>query len=104
MLDVPHFGVYTERMANEEKHNSCYMCRHFDRLYIKGHKQYNATKYGFCRVHCKNVQIHETCEKFIKKPYIKKSNKSIQSCLNDLLIEISEIRKVLDEERGGEEM
>ncbi len=81
-----------------ESNMECYICRHFDRLYIKGNKRYNATKYGYCRVHGKTVQIHEICEKFAKKLYSKKSNKAIRNYLNDLLTEISEVRKVLEED------
>ena len=99
MLDIPRFGVYNGVMQGKQD-KQCYRCGKFERLYVKGIKKYSATKYGFCREMESNVQIHERCENFAPKQRYKKSNRTVLVCLNDLLAELSEVRKVLEEERG----
>lgn len=81
---------------------SCYMCKNFDRYYSKDIKRYNRTKFGLCLNKHENVNIHDTCDKFAirKRPVGLKH--SVNVCLNRLLTELTEIRRVLEDVDGEE--
>ena len=85
--------------------DKCYACRELQRFYTKGTTKFNQTKYGRCCNSDKIVYIHESCECFVRKPRIKKRRKyMLELCLNDLLTEISKIRKILEAENEREDV
>lgn len=75
----------------------CYNCGYLDRYYTKGIKKFDKTKLGWCCKKLNTVTTDGGCEdfKYKKKP---RRNRMLKLALNDLLIEISEIRKVLEAE------
>ena len=86
-------------MSGREK---CAWCRYFDRYYTRGVKQFNKTELGFC--HFKNTETgaRDGCENFAPAQKDKRSERLLKHCLNDLLTEISEIRKVIESEDDGD--
>ena len=76
----------------------CYNCVHLQRYYIKGSKHFQQTKFGRCSRKDETVNIHCTCDKWLRKPMHRKSSMFIKSYLNDLLIEIAEIRGLIEDE------
>ena len=84
----------------ETESKKCYRCKNLDRYYTKEVKRFCKTKFGWCSEKQDTVQIQGCCDKFIFNPKSKKSNRMICHYLNDLLTEISEIRKVIEEENG----
>lgn len=83
----------------KEESKQCYRCRYFDKYYTKEVKRFRPTKWGWCCQKCDSVNMHYGCEKFLFKPFSKRSNRLLQYSLNTLLTELSEIRKVLEVER-----
>ena len=88
-----------ENVAHE-----CYRCARFKRLYLKGDKRYNRSKWGFCVTHGKCVGVHECCDLFelMKKAKNRVYNSSLYY-LHGLLNEISELRKVIEDGQYGME-
>lgn len=74
------------------------MCQNMDRFYIKGNKKFDKTKCGWCCVKVGVVQIHESCEKFRLKKKRARYTFLLKKTLENLLTEISEVRKVLEAE------
>ncbi|MDE6585681.1 MAG: hypothetical protein K2K80_03275 [Clostridia bacterium] len=50
-----------------------------------------------------NIRSTESCDKFKLKKRQERCNAFVERTLNDLLTELSTIRKVLEVEEGGEE-
>ena len=88
----------------EESFKKCYMCKRFDRFYTKGSKQYNRTKYGWCSEQTGIIDSNgEGCERFAKRPKQDRRDCMVTYYLSDILSEITEIRKVLEDEEQGDE-
>lgn len=88
----------------DEGRGLCYKCKHLIKYYTKGVKRFNGTKYGWCCKRRGNVNIHDGCENYELKPKSKKKNRLfLRYYLNDLLTEISEIRKIAEVERSERE-
>ena len=81
----------------------CYGCKHFYRYYIKGVTTFNRTNWGWCCYRMFNTRSTEGCDKFKLKKRQERCNAFVERTLNDLLTELSTIRKVLEVEEGGEE-
>ena len=86
-------------MPTEEK---CGNCRYMDRYYTKGVTRFNKTEYGRCMVRQKSVNVFDSCERYEKRKNMGKASKRVKVCLNDLLTEITEIRKVIEVEQDEE--
>ncbi len=86
--------------------NKCSRCKHFEAYYVKQYKRFEKINFGFCRCPgvCETVKGTEVCENFILKKQSRMRKKLIKNCLNDLLNEISELRKVLDAEKDESEI
>lgn len=82
----------------ESKGKQCYRCKNLDRYYTKGIKEFNPTKFGWCCKKRENVNIHDGCEQYVLKPKRNRNRLLIRYCLNNLLTEITEIRKVIEAE------
>ncbi len=74
----------------------CFNCQNFDYYYFKGLKRFNKSEYGWCTQECDTVKCNEVCEKFTYKHRSYKSNRMLKLALNDVLTELSEIRKQLE--------
>lgn len=79
----------------------CNMCKHFNRYYTKGVTRFNQTEYGWCTRKCESVNIHDYCERYEVRIKARGINRRAKVCLNELLTEISAIRKVIEEEANG---
>ena len=82
--------------------NKCSKCKHFDRYYIKGVKQFNKTVFVWCTRKHESVSIHDCCERYkagVRGRGIIGSR--VKVCLNDLLTEISAIRYVIEAEANS---
>lgn len=84
--------------------NECYMCINFKKYYTKGLKKFDPTDIGWCCEIRDNVNIHGGCEKFRRKLNRRKSNLAIKHRLSDLLIELTEIRCMLEEDGNDKEL
>lgn len=84
----------------ENKKKECYRCKYLDRYYTKGIKEYQKTRFGWCCKKQESVTIHNGCENFFAKPKQTRNMRLLRFCLNDLLTEISEIRKIIEAENG----
>ena len=83
--------------------SKCYNCKYFDGYYTKGTVRYDKTKLGWCfKNHC-IVKTQETCEHYVYRPRTRKSSRALKMHLSDILTELSEIRKVLEEEHDDDE-
>ena len=79
--------------------DKCYKCRFFCRYYTRGVKQFNRTKFGWGYKRSEVKDAGDCCEIYIYEPLKRGSKKLVKVCLNDLLTEISEVRKVIEAER-----
>lgn len=88
-------------MTTEEK--KCSRCRYLDRYYTKGVTRFNKTDFGWCICKHKSVNIREDrCDKYEARKNARVPSRRIQVCLNDLLTEISEVRKIIEAENDEE--
>lgn len=76
----------------------CSGCRFCDRYYIKGVKEFKKINYGWCCQRRCTVEVHESCQKFERNVKKVKSKRLLRCYLSDILTEISEIRKIIEEE------
>lgn len=86
-----------------EKNQFCYRCKYLDRYYTKELKKFSKTPLGWCRQNRKIVSVKYRCEKFSVRIPKKIPGLILKHCLNDLLTEISEIRKVIEAEKNESE-
>ncbi|HIU00552.1 MAG TPA: hypothetical protein IAB64_01035 [Candidatus Coproplasma excrementavium] len=84
-------------MENSER---CYNCRNLQRYYTRGVKSYLQTDFGYCCECRAVVEVHHSCEKFVRRTNRRRSERLTRYYLNDILTEISEIRKVLEGEQA----
>lgn len=87
----------------ETESKQCYRCKYPDRYYTKEVKRFCKTKFGRCREKRAEMNIHESCERFEQRASVRGRPKLLKNYLNDLLTEITEIRKVLEEEKDERE-
>lgn len=85
----------------KEENKQCIRCLRFERYYTKGVKRFNGTQCGYCPLRRSIVDIHDTCDKFLRKPvYCIKRTLRVE--LNDLLSQISSIRAVLEDDENAD--
>ncbi|MDE6294407.1 MAG: hypothetical protein K2L88_07290 [Clostridiales bacterium] len=80
------------------ENKSCSRCKYLDRYYTKGVNRFNRTDLGFCRKRRESVNVRECrCESYEVDRYIGRiGRRAVKVCLNDLLTQITEIRKVIE--------
>ena len=78
----------------------CYLCRYFQRYYIKGTKLFTRTKIGWCGEKHENVSSTCGCKEFKFRPNLKYPPDLALLQLSDILTQITEIRKYLEEKLG----
>ncbi len=74
----------------------CYECKHFDKYYTQGLQKFNTTKFGWCCMKQNHVNIHESCDQYVRRPKRKIRTWAICNCLNRLLTELTEARKMIE--------
>ena len=82
-----------------KENKKCYNCKWLDRYYTKGTKKFNKAKCGWC---CKRAEIVNSdfgCEEY--KYWVQRKFFPIflKHAINDILTEISEVRKILETEK-----
>ena len=82
-------------MENEFK--PCYNCMFYHRLYTKGTKKFNKTKFAWCFKHQKIVETQDTCNGFVFFSR-KKSIGPIKIKLCEILTELCTIRQFVEED------
>lgn len=87
----------------ENKNGKCSRCKYFNRYYTKGMKQFNKTKFGWCQKSGVK-EASASCPEFSIKQKGDNGLLFLKICLNDLLTEISEIRKILEVENEIEKL
>ncbi len=87
----------------ENGSNQCFRCKYLDRYYTKGIKSFNKAKCGWCSKKVADVKIHETCDKFAPETKSYRSKSLIKLQLNNILTELSEIRKIAECELNDNE-
>lgn len=87
----------------ENKNGKCSRCKYFNRYYTKGTKQFNKTKFGWCQKSGVK-EASASCPEFSIKQKGDNGLLFLKICLNDLLTEISEIRKILEVENEIENL
>ncbi len=81
----------------------CFRCKYLDRYYTKELKKFSKTPLGWCRQKRETVSVKCRCEKFSVRIPKKIPGVVLKRCLNDLLTEISEIRKMIEAEKNENE-
>lgn len=81
-----------------DSNKQCFRCKKFDRYYVRGVRQFNRTDFGRCCEKQDSVNMHDCCDQFVAKTVRKMPKKMLSYCLSDLLTDISEIRKVIEDE------
>lgn len=82
----------------EASNKKCYACRHLQRYYTKGNIQYNKTDVGWCRVKSECINVKDSCDKFTYRAKHIVIRRGIQRYLNDILLQLSSIRSIIEEE------
>lgn len=89
-------------MDNDVK--KCYNCNHLCRYYTKGEKQFDKTKYGWCEKNRTNEDIHNSCENFQLKKRVKRVSGLVKYYLHDLLVQVTQIRQIIEEQCDDEKL
>ena len=79
---------------------TCSRCKYLDRYYIKGVTRFSKTEYGWCSKKRESIKISQACEQYEQRKNIGKVSRRVKVCLNDLLTEITEIRKMIEAEQN----
>ncbi len=82
----------------EQKKKECRRCGNFDRYYTKGLRHYEKTECGFCREQHKIVDQQEYCDCWRtngRKHFV--IERLAAKKLNELLMEISALRQIIEE-------
>ena len=84
----------------QEKSKSCSRCKYLDRYYTKGVDRFNRTDFGRCRKRRESVVVRECrCDNYEADRYIGViGRRAVKKCLNDLITQMTEIRKVIEAE------
>ena len=82
----------------ENDNRKCRKCHYFDRYYTKGIKRFNGTQIGRCRKKGEQVGGNDACEQFSVKHNYASRSRCLRVSVNDLLTELTAIRKALEAE------
>lgn len=82
----------------EEKTKSaqCFRCKYFIRYYTQGVTEFQKTDFGRCGKQHKIVNMHDGCGQYLYKQKTKIFNGFICRHLNNLLTELSSLRKFIE--------
>ena len=80
--------------------HQCFNCAKFEAYYTHNCVHFEKTKYGYCRVNQKTVNIHDCCEKYIfeRRSSFRYNSLLINARLNRLLTEIGILRALIEED------
>ena len=80
----------------EEKTYKCFRCGNLDRYYLKGVRSFERAPIGYCREKRQMVDVKDSCDKGCAKRGERLKRKFLGRALNDLLVQITEIRKYIE--------
>lgn len=86
------------KVAMIDKINYCYKCSFFDRYYTKGTKRFDKTRFGKCRKKNEIVDALDSCDECRIVNFNYCSKRAVRRCLNDILIQLTELRQIVEEE------
>lgn len=78
----------------------CWDCRYFSRYYTKETTRFRATKFGRCCKAGETAESKGSCERFVRRERCKRSETLLRICLGDILRQLTELRCILEAERG----
>ena len=82
----------------EIRKGRCYNCREFQRYYVKGTKRFNKIKLGRCCKKDETVRACDTCDKW-KMKSVGDVTWVAKHTLNNILLDISAIRQIIEERK-----
>ena len=87
-------------MENGSK--KCFGCVYFNRYYTRGLRKFHDTKFGWCGEKKGTVVNTDSCKEFILKRRRQRYKESVRITLNNLLTEITAIRKIIEEDMSDD--
>lgn len=81
----------------KKNNKQCFRCEHFQKYYTKGNTKFVDTKCGRCSETKDTVTLHQSCGKWEQKKYHRFLSLFTKIKLNDILIELTEIRQIIEE-------
>ena len=88
-------------MTEHQPKHECGICRHYDPFYTREYTQYKKLKKGYCRKNKQPTDCHGSCEfwqSYCHWQY--KIKLSATRTLRDLLLQLSALRQILQEEQN----
>ena len=101
--------IYTQKREKEViygKTYKCFRCGNLERYYLKGVRSFERAPIGFCKDKRQIVDVKGGCDRGCAKCGERLKRRFLGRALNDLLIQITEIRKYIEvvyNERNEEE-
>lgn len=87
-------------MEEKQKCKLCWNCGNYGVYYTKGFCCFDKTNQGFCSKHLEIKEKHDSCEFWRQNTHFNSMRKAIaKRALNDILINLSAIRQILQEEQ-----
>lgn len=88
-------------MTDDNK--KCRVCKALERFYTKGDKRFNPVNLGLCRETKTIVNVNDCCEKFAQRRIGRRLHGRTQYYLNELLLQITALRCIMEEEMYGQD-
>lgn len=87
-------------MEEKQKCKECWNCGNYAAYYTKGFCYFDKTKQGFCSKHNEIKGKHDNCVFWRQNMHLNGMRKAVSKrALNDILINLSAIRQILQEEQ-----
>lgn len=87
-------------MEEKQKCKECWNCGNYGAYYTKGFCYFDKTKQGFCSKHNEIKEKHDSCVFWRQDIHYKGLRKAVsRKALTDILINLSAIRQILQEEQ-----
>ena len=80
----------------EKKTYKCFRCGNLERYYLKGVRSFERAPIGFCKDKRQIVDVRGGCDRGCAKCSERLKRRFLGRALNDLLIQITEIRKYIE--------
>ena len=76
----------------------CYMCRFFNRYFIREETEFRRTEFGFCIKKQETARVGDTCDSYIRKAKPFCYGPAIDLRLDGILTELTVLRNFMEEE------
>ncbi len=84
----------------DEKRKECWNCGNYNAYYTKGFCCFDKTKQGYCSKRLEIKEKHDRCEFWRQNTHLNGMRKAMaKKALTDILINLSAIRQILQEEQ-----